>query len=266
MMLLLATLACTGPTSTPPKDTDAGEPSITDTGEPSATDSGGESTTTTPVDSDSGWVDADGDGAYAFEDCDDTDPTRSPMEPDTCNGVDDNCDGAVDEDRVCDVVTVYDTRLAVVEEGAFTSGWMGYLWVDESSGAVLCSFVGEWTGSEAPAGCPGCDWAFALTLAPPVFEGNCAWIPLYEQWVEWADEVALDPVVENWGYVPFVTIDADKGHYAYENMYTTDKEGEWTGTIWANVPWLGRDYVNVSGSTFEWGNFPLRSYYYHYEP
>ena len=42
--------------------------------------------------------DDDGDGATEEEgDCDDTDPTRGPTIPEACNGIDDNCDGEVDE-------------------------------------------------------------------------------------------------------------------------------------------------------------------------
>ncbi len=53
----------------------------------------------TPDDSGpSGDVDRDGDGYPAGEDCDDTDPSIHPDTADTCNEVDDDCDGQVDED------------------------------------------------------------------------------------------------------------------------------------------------------------------------
>jgi len=42
-------------------------------------------------------VDADGDGFDSFSDCDDADASVHPRAPETCNGVDDNCDGVVDE-------------------------------------------------------------------------------------------------------------------------------------------------------------------------
>ncbi len=47
--------------------------------------------------------DHDGDGSPEGEDCDDYDPTRSPNLPETCDGVDNDCDVAVDEDvsRTC---------------------------------------------------------------------------------------------------------------------------------------------------------------------
>ncbi len=41
------------------------------------------------------YVDVDGDGAPASTDCDDEDPDRSPDLAEACNGVDDDCDGAV---------------------------------------------------------------------------------------------------------------------------------------------------------------------------
>ncbi|MFO0759131.1 MAG: MopE-related protein [Byssovorax sp.] len=41
--------------------------------------------------------DADGDGVAAPADCDDSDPNIHPGASETCNGLDDNCDGTVDE-------------------------------------------------------------------------------------------------------------------------------------------------------------------------
>ena len=42
--------------------------------------------------------DADGDGFPASEDCSDTDASVNPSATELCNGIDDNCDGNVDED------------------------------------------------------------------------------------------------------------------------------------------------------------------------
>lgn len=44
-----------------------------------------------------GTVDVDGDGSPASEDCDETDPDRSPLETERCNTIDDDCDDMVDE-------------------------------------------------------------------------------------------------------------------------------------------------------------------------
>ena len=41
--------------------------------------------------------DGDGDGYYAWEDCDDADPDLSPGEAELCDGIDNDCDGHVDE-------------------------------------------------------------------------------------------------------------------------------------------------------------------------
>jgi len=264
MTLLLAAFACHTPDAIP-KDSEAGSRSTTDSGVPTTTTTDSAiDTNTTPTDSDSGPVDADGDGVPAKWDCDDTDPTVSPWEPDVCNGVDDNCDGAVDERHVCDRVILYQTRGAEVEDGAFLSGWLGYRWVHEATSVTLCTFMGDWTASEPLPGCPDCDWAFALTLEPPVFDGTCNWLPGYEDMLLYTYEVELDPPVENWGYLPFVIF--DEGNFGYENMYHAYQAYEWSGSLYARVPYLGRDYVDVSGTTFEWGGFPRQVYYYRYPP
>src|SRR5688500_8533314 len=44
-----------------------------------------------------GTEDIDGDGVPAATDCDETNPMISPMEPEHCNGIDDNCDMMIDE-------------------------------------------------------------------------------------------------------------------------------------------------------------------------
>ncbi|MEK6607434.1 MAG: CotH kinase family protein [Myxococcota bacterium] len=48
-----------------------------------------------------GGEDADGDGVSRCDDCDDADGAIAPGAVESCNGVDDDCDGAVDEDAGC---------------------------------------------------------------------------------------------------------------------------------------------------------------------
>ena len=50
--------------------------------------------------------DLDGDGVPASDDCDDSDPTAFPGNPEVCDGVDNDCDGEVDE-QATDAPTVY---------------------------------------------------------------------------------------------------------------------------------------------------------------
>ncbi len=55
---------------------------------------------------DTGNMDGDGDGWTTDVDCDDTDPSVHPEADELCNGVDDDCDGEVDEDAT-DATTWY---------------------------------------------------------------------------------------------------------------------------------------------------------------
>jgi hypothetical protein len=52
---------------------------------------------TTPTESAIPEIDEDGDGSPSSEDCDDNDASRAPGLAETCDGVDNNCDDAVDE-------------------------------------------------------------------------------------------------------------------------------------------------------------------------
>ena len=53
------------------------------------------------------YADIDGDGYPACEECDDTDATISPSATELCDGVDNNCDGTVDEADAADATSWY---------------------------------------------------------------------------------------------------------------------------------------------------------------
>ncbi len=54
-----------------------------------------------------GYADTDGDGFAACEECDDTNADVSPLATEACNGVDDDCDGTVDEPDASGTSTWY---------------------------------------------------------------------------------------------------------------------------------------------------------------
>lgn len=81
---------------------------------------------------DGGPVDADGDGALSGDDCDDGDPSSYPGAPeDLGDGVDNDCDGYVDEVELC--------------EGAFGDVQAAVDATPEGGVVLICP--GEWPGS-----------------------------------------------------------------------------------------------------------------------
>jgi len=58
-------------------------------------------------DGSSGYTDDDGDGFAACEDCDDTDAAINADASETCDNVDNDCDGDIDEDDATDAATWY---------------------------------------------------------------------------------------------------------------------------------------------------------------
>ncbi len=85
--------------------------------------------TACPPNGDTGSVDLDGDGYGADEDCDDSDASVNPGASEICNGVDDDCDGLVDDEDVD------------VDRSAGTASWAdsdGDGYGDADSETVLC--------------------------------------------------------------------------------------------------------------------------------
>lgn len=62
--------------------------------------------------------DQDGDGFDASVDCDDQDPDIHPNATESCNGVDDDCDGKVDEAGAEDSCNAPDNSTAMCSDGA----------------------------------------------------------------------------------------------------------------------------------------------------
>jgi hypothetical protein len=72
--------------------------------------------------------DSDGDGFLESEgDCDDDNPLMAPGLPEVCNGIDDNCDGNVDEEPLLDR-PVWNTLGVCAEGGPRCSGVEGWQW------------------------------------------------------------------------------------------------------------------------------------------
>ena len=93
----LGAASCAAPSGAVTDDTDC------DDGRNDVHPGADEDDCTDPVDKDcdgvSAWVDGDGDGWAACEDCDDDSRFLHPGAVDRCNEVDDDCDGEIDEDE-----------------------------------------------------------------------------------------------------------------------------------------------------------------------
>ena len=149
-----------------------------------------------PVDTDtaidtSSWVsngeldvDDDADGYTENDgDCDDTVRRIKPGATDGCSGaglgVDDNCNGIIDDDcATADTATaiVYYAGDATVCDGpTLLTGHFGYDIQSTTTGDPVCEVFSTWSdagGTLPRAACPDCDWAFNLTLSDGTLSGT----------------------------------------------------------------------------------------------
>jgi hypothetical protein len=119
---------------------------------PEEADTDTDSDTDTDTDTDTGPVDADEDGATADVDCDDADATRYPGASEVCDGVDQDCDGEVDEEAINGGTFFPDTD----GDGYGATGSEGVVSCAPEAGYVANDFdcndadAGAWPGNPDP--------------------------------------------------------------------------------------------------------------------
>jgi len=223
-------------------------PTPTDSTPTTDTTTSGDDTGTTETDTS---PDADGDGWTVAEgDCDDANPEIHPRKSEVEDGVDQDCDGEVDEGFR--TVRTF-TRVEVVVDGSTYVSARNWVEFRNDLEEVICTFSGAVSEGTPPATmCPECTWAFGFVAGKWTQDGeacdriNFVWYGL--DYLNWATaEGAYDRVL---GYSPTAPDRWDSEVTVYQQIWIYE-DGDWRQSVDNDAE--SRHVYEYGSGTYVWG-------------
>lgn len=185
---------------------------------------------------------------------------------DTDADTDTDSDGDTDADSDTDADTErvayrWGQSEVTVKAGAFVSGREGMAWRSDD-GNVLCEVAQQYTYlGPAPAGCPDCEWAFAVDRTGPVeWIGDCKAVEEQVYWIDTyvkkSEREYYEP--EYYGYSAYAV--SRSGRPMAQVIWWMYYGREWVITAGTYLD-DGTTSVEVGGGTYRWwgggGDFPV---------
>jgi len=230
--------------------TPTGDSTPTPTDSTATTDSipTGDDTSTTETDTS---PDADGDGWTVAEgDCDDANPGRNPGEPEVEDGLDQDCDGQVDDGFR--TVRTFARRQVVVEGNRYVSALNWWEFRNDLE-EVICTFSQPMYEAAPPATmCPECTWSLGFEGAEWTQDGEmCDWINFVWFGIDYLNYSAAEGAYD-WtvGYSPTAPDRWNPDVMVYQQIWRYS-DHEWAQYVQNDD--RARGVLEYGSGTYVWG-------------